>query len=89
VKLTRLIRPLGVALTAGQVARAVHQHWQSVPVEHKERLGTLARTSKGNPKRLSREERAEARELVRRLELPRLARRAAKVVALSRRLGRP
>jgi hypothetical protein len=88
VKLSRLIRPLGVAATASQVAWTVHQHWQTIPAERKERLGTLVRESKGNPKRLSRSQRAEARELVRGLELARLFRRTARVLALSRRAGR-
>ena len=88
MKLSRLIRPLGVAATVSQAIWTVHQHWQAIPADRRERLGTLLRESKGNPKRLSRSQRAEARELVRELELPRLFRRTAGVLALSRRAGR-
>jgi hypothetical protein len=87
-KLSRLVRPLGVVVTAGQVVLTARQHWRGIPAERRERLGTLVRESKGNPKRLSHDERAEMRELVRGLQLPRLLRRTARVVALGRRLGR-
>jgi len=88
VRLQRWVRPLGIALTAAQVALAVREHWLSVPADRRRRLAEIARQSKGSPRRLSKPERAEARELVRALELGRLARRSARVAAVGRRRGR-
>jgi len=88
VKIGRLIRPLGVAMTAGQVAWAARQHWVEIPPERRRRLRELLRQSKGDPRRLSPAQRDEMRELVRGLELARLARRAARVATLGARRAR-
>jgi hypothetical protein len=88
VKARQLIRPLGLALTAAQVALAVREHWGEIPVDRRHRLAALVRQSKGNPKRLSPPERAEAKELVRGLELGRLARHSARIAAVGRRRAR-
>jgi hypothetical protein len=91
MRLQRLLRigPLGTALTVGQVAWALRQHWQSSPTDRRDRLAQLLRQAKGNPSRLSASERREFRELVRELNLPRLLRRSAMDVALLRRRLRP
>ncbi len=83
------IGPLGMALTVGQVAWAVREHWRSIPADRRERLAHLLRQAKGNPSRLSVSERRELRELVRELNLPRLLRRSAIDAALLRRRLRP
>jgi len=85
MKLRRLIGPLGTALTLGQVAIAVREHWHGLAPDQRERLAELARHSKGDPRRLTR---PEIREIFGALELPRLARKTVRVVALSRRTGR-
>jgi hypothetical protein len=84
----RRVGPLGLALTAGQVALVVHEHWHRLPVDRRRRLQELLRDSKGHPKRLSREERAELRSLVTELNLTRLARRTARVAATGTRRTR-
>ncbi len=84
---TRLVRPLGIALTSAQVALLVRQHWRTIPRDQRRRLGELLIHSKGMPSHLSTPERAEVRELVRGLKLPRLARRTVMLVALSRKTG--
>ena len=78
-----------MALTLGQVAWAVREHWHSIPSERRDRLQFLLRKAKGRPSNLSLAERAEFRELVRALDLPRLVRRGAMdAAAATRRLRR-
>ena len=91
MRLQRLLKigPLGTALTLGQVAWAVRQHWQSIHPDRRDRLQQLLRQSKGNPSRLPASERRELRELVRQLNLPRMLRRSAVDAALLRRRLRP
>jgi hypothetical protein len=86
--LLRRVGPLGWALTAGQVALVLHEHWHTIPVERRRRLGEMARQAKGNPRNLSRLERAELRALLRDFNLARLARRTARVTALGTRRTR-
>src|SRR5579871_6029585 len=88
VKLRRLIRPIGLAMTAGQVLLLTRQHWQTIPPERRRRLRDLVRRSHGNPLNLSEAERAEMRELVRGLELQRLAIKAASVAVRGGRATR-
>ena len=84
-KATRLVRPIGIALTSAQVALLVREHWRTIPPAHRQRLGSLLIQSRGRPSHLSLSERAEFRELVRSLNLPRLARRTTMLVALARK----
>jgi hypothetical protein len=82
--------PLGVALTAAQVGRTVHDHWRAVPSEQRDRLGQLLRQARGKPSNLSAAERRELRELVRALRIPRVLVRGAITAGLGRRaLRRP
>jgi hypothetical protein len=77
----RKLGPLGTALTVGQLALVLRQHWLTIPAEHRDRLADLLRKSKGNPSKLSGAERRELRELVRRLDLTRLMRDGARSAA--------
>jgi hypothetical protein len=86
--LTRL-GPLGTALTVGQVAWAVRQHWLAIPVEHRGRLQELLRKSRGKPSNLSRSERRELRGLVKHLNLGRLVREGAMSASALRQIRRP
>jgi hypothetical protein len=88
VKVTKLMGPLGMALTAAEVGWLVRQHWRTIPPHHRRRLGSLMLQSQGRLSRLSAEEREEVAQLVRGLELPLLLRRTAGVVALGRWKGR-
>jgi hypothetical protein len=86
----RKLGPLGVALTAAQVGRTVHDHWRAVPADQRERLAQLLRQTKGKPSNLSAAERRELRALVRALNVPRVAVRAAIAAGIGRRaLRRP
>jgi hypothetical protein len=84
------IGPLGMALTVGQVAWAVRDHWRAIPSDRRDRLAHLLRQAKGNPLNLPDADRRELKRLVRELNLPRLLRRSAVDAALlQRRLRRP
>lgn len=83
------IGPLGTALTLGQVAWTVRQHWVAIPVEHRSRLQELLRKSRGRPSNLSRSERRELRGLVKHLNLGRLAREGAMSASALRQIRRP
>jgi ribosomal 50S subunit-associated protein YjgA (DUF615 family) len=88
MRLQRMLRvgPLGTALTVGQLAWILRQHWQAFPTEHRERLQQLLRQAKGNPLNLPEHDRRELRQLVHELNLPRLLRRTAiDTVVLGRR----
>ena len=80
----RRVGPLGVAIAAVQVARAVREHWQTVPEGDRARLAQLIGQSKGKPSNLSREERRELVGRIRRLRPLRLLRKSATAAALSR-----
>jgi hypothetical protein len=84
----RRIGPLGVALTVGQVAWAVRQHWETVPADRRARLQQLLRKTRGNPSNLSPAERRELGEILQGLNLPRLLRRSAMDATLPRLLRR-
>ena len=90
-RLTRLGRlgPLGAAMTLGQLAWVLRNHWLALPVGDRDRLAALVRKAKGRPSNLTGSERDELRQLVRRLQLVRLFRRAAADIALARRLRPP
>jgi hypothetical protein len=89
--LRKLLRigPLGVALTVGQVAWALREHWEAIPAQRRDRLQQLVRQSRGRRSNLSKSERHELTRLVRELEVPRFVRRTAVNVALMRRQLRP
>jgi transposase len=86
----RKLGPLGVALTAAQVGRVVHDHWRAVPADQRDRLAELLRQTKGRPSKLSAVERRELRQLVRALNVPQVLVRGAITAGLGRRaLRRP
>jgi hypothetical protein len=87
--LLRRIGPLGMALTVGQLAWTVRQHWHAVPADRRERLQELLRESRGRPSNLSKSQRGELRKLVRELNAPQLVRKAADVTLLHKRIHRP
>jgi len=66
-----------MALAAGQAALVAREHWMRLAPGERARLRTLIQKSGGRRSRLSADERQELRELVRKLELGRLGRRAA------------
>jgi hypothetical protein len=76
MKLRELTR-LGMATTAGRFVWSAAQRWNALPAGGRARLQALLRKSGGRPARLSRAERQEFGELVRKLELPALVRGAA------------
>jgi hypothetical protein len=81
--------PLGLALTAAQVAWTISEHWQAIPADQRDRLAQLLRETKGRPSNLSKSKRRELRKLVGQVNAPKLARNIADVVLLQRRLRRP
>jgi hypothetical protein len=85
--LLRRIGQFGWALTAAQVGLLVHEHWQSIPSAQRRRFAELVFATKGNPRKLSPTERSELRAIARELNLPGLARRAARTAALGTRRG--
>jgi hypothetical protein len=82
------VGPFGTALTLGQLAWTVRAHWLAIPSEHRDRLADLLRKSRGKPSNLSRSERRELRELVRRLNLTRLLRDGAMSATALRQIRR-
>lgn len=78
--------PLAAAITWGQVAMAVREHWLSVPRARRERLAELLMRSRLRPSRLSPAQRAELRELVAGMRLVDLGRRLA-TIAFAKRGG--
>jgi hypothetical protein len=86
----RKIGPLGSAVIAFQVANTTRQHWYSIPSADRARLQSLVRRSHGKPSNLSKSERRELINLVRALQLPRLARDSAlNAAGVRRQLRRP
>jgi hypothetical protein len=61
-------------MLAFEAAILMRRHWRELPVEDRRRLGELARRSGGRWGRLTREERADFRRIVRGLNVTRLAR---------------
>jgi hypothetical protein len=57
-----------------EVAMRMRSHWHHLPPQDRARLSELARRSGGRPNRLTREERAEFRRIVRGLDVQGIAR---------------
>jgi hypothetical protein len=74
--------PLLIAL---ELLMAGREHWDTLNPEDRQRAGELLKKSKGDPRRLTPDERAQVRELARRLELGRLARAIAPIAWRGRR----
>ena len=91
MRLQRFLRagPLGTAITVGQLAWVLREHWQAIPIEHRTRLQQLLRQARGNPSNLPERDRRELRELVREVNLPRLLRRSAVDAVILGRRRRP
>jgi hypothetical protein len=87
VKGRRVIRKTVPWTRLVDVARAaplLKQHWDKLTASERHELQRLIRKSKGKPSNLTLVERATARRLVRKLELPRLGRDLAHVVRTGR-----
>jgi hypothetical protein len=68
----RLLRRAAPWLVVYEMARAAKDHWDHLDARDRNRLAELVRRSKGRPHNLTRSERDEFVQLVRRLELLRL-----------------
>jgi len=68
-----------------EVARASKSHWDSLDPKDRKRLTELLRKSKGKPQNLSAGERAELRDLAKRLQWVRFGMSAATAAAMGRR----
>jgi len=64
--------PLGAAITVGQAALVVRNHWNETPQESRARLAELVKRSGGRPSSLSEAERRELSAHVRALRLGQL-----------------
>lgn len=71
-RLLRRMGPLGVAITVGQAALVVRNHWNETPQESRARLAELVKRSGGRPSSLSEAERRELSAHVRALRLGQL-----------------
>lgn len=87
VVLGRWTRRIPVFL-AFQVLMASREHWSSLHPDDRRRAAELLRKTKGDPRRLSPEERQEVRQLARRLEVGRFARNVGPIAWRGRRGGR-
>ena len=75
-------------ILAFEVLMASREHWNSLNPADRRRAAELFRKSKGDPRRLTPQERAEARELLRRLEVTRFARAVGPIAWKGRRRAR-
>jgi hypothetical protein len=74
-------------IAAIQVAWLANRHWRRLEPEERRRLRELIRKSRGRPSRLSRKERAEAEELLQKLDYAELGGGVAKTLLPFRPLG--
>jgi hypothetical protein len=88
--MSRLLRRATPWLLVYEMARAAKDHWDQLDPRDRNRLADLVRRSKGRPQNLSRSERDELVQLVRRLQLLRLggALGGAAIAGRRRRKGR-
>jgi hypothetical protein len=86
---TRLLtrRAIGITwlLLAGQAALATRRHLQKLDARERRRLAEIVRSSHGRPSNVSKRERDELLRILRKLELGRLGRDVAGIVASGRR----
>lgn len=75
-------------MATAQLLVAARQEWGGIPEEDRRSLVRLLAKSKGNPWKLSKPERRELHELVKRSHVPHLMRRSLITVAASRARGR-
>jgi len=75
-------------LIAFELLLASREHWSSLSPVDRRRARALLAKSKGDPRRLTAQERQEARELLRHLEVGRFARRVGPIAIKGRRGGR-
>ena len=80
----RMARPVPLFL-APPVLLASREHWNTLHPPDRRLAGGLRRKSKGDPRRLTPDERRQLRELVRHLEVGRFARTVAPIAWRGRR----
>jgi hypothetical protein len=56
-----------------EAVMALRRHWKTLPPHDRNRLATLVRRSHGNPLALTKQERAEFREIASRIDVTRIA----------------
>src|SRR6476619_8634456 len=87
VKLRRSI-PIWWALLAAETAMVLRRHWGSLDPHSRQRVREIVKKSKGRPDHLTREERRELMDHVRKLDLRALARDIGEVASPVRIPGR-
>ena len=87
VKLRRTI-PIWWALLAAETAMVLRRHWGSLDPHSRQRVREIVKKSKGRPDHLTREERRELMDHVRKLDLRALARDIGEVASPVRMPGR-
>jgi hypothetical protein len=85
MRVRRLMRSAGAALTTAQIGWLLAQQWRSLPARDRGRFQALLRKSQGRPSNLSRAERRELMRITKALELPRVMREG--LLSLANRRG--
>ena len=83
-----MLRRLAPWLIAFEILRAGRDHWGRLDPSDRARVGALMRRTRGNPRNLTASDRAELRDLGRRLRLARLGVSMATAAVLGRRRRR-
>jgi hypothetical protein len=80
-----MLRRLAPWLLLFEILRAGRHHWDQLDPSDRARVGGLMRRTRGNPRNLTESDRAELRDLGRRLRLGRLGVSMATAAVLGRR----
>jgi hypothetical protein len=83
-----LLRRLAPWLMVFEILRAGRDHWHRLEPADRERVSALMRRTRGNPRNLTAADRAELRDLGRRLRLGRLGASLATAAVMGRRRHR-
>ena len=83
-----MLRRLAPWLLVFEILRAGRDHWDRLDPSDRARVGALMRRTRGNPSNLTASDRAELRDLGRRLRLARLGVSMATAAVLGRRRHR-
>jgi hypothetical protein len=83
-----LLRRLAPWLMVFELLRAGRDHWDRLDPGDRERVSALMRRTRGNPRNLTASDRAELRDLGRRLRLGRLGASLATAAVIGRRRHR-
>jgi hypothetical protein len=83
-----MLRRLAPWLLLFEILRAGRDHWDRLEPGDRARVGALMRRTRGNPRNLTASDRAELRDLGRRLRLGRLGASMATAAVLGRRRHR-